>query len=183
MSGFQRLLRSQTAWARQVGGGGILWAFPATVFAGWMLFPALDYEWKMSLGLAPDPEAGEKMVQAAKMARLDILKGPQLNVAAAAPEEEEEEAEEEEAEPEEEEEAGEQGGDEPEPDSENEDDDDDDEEEVKIVTMSVEKVFGGKKSTGDIKVDAWENFSIKSVKMSEDDDDDEDEDEEEDGTL
>lgn len=124
-------------------------------------------EWKISLGLAPDPEAGVQMVQDARIKRMEA-KGIFLKKSGGDDEEEEEEEEEdEEQEPEaEEEESGDEGGDDE--DSEEEEEEDD---EPKVVIKPLYVPLKGKKLG---KEEIWDNFTIKALKMN---DDDEDEDE------
>ena len=103
-----RLTRLLTAQLRQINTEQAFWAFPLLLGAGWVLWPALDYEWKMELGLAPDPEAVVNRVQLEKEQRLAAKMkagGGGGGGAQAAAEEEEEEEEEAAAAEEEEEEA------------------------------------------------------------------------------
>jgi flagellar biosynthesis GTPase FlhF len=80
-----------------------VWAFPALTLVTWILWPALNQEWMIGLGLEPDPEEGVKMVQAAKDARLAIRLAPAAGAGGGGAtveketEKEEEEEEEEEA--------------------------------------------------------------------------------------
>jgi hypothetical protein len=90
-----------------------MWAFPAAVGATWFIWPALDQEWLIELGLAKEPDLHIKAVQAAKDARMALKKKNKP----AEPDEEEEEEPEEEAE---EEAPEEEVADEPEPEAEEE---------------------------------------------------------------
>ena len=93
-----RLTRLLTAQLRQINTEQAFWAFPLLLGAGWVLWPALDYEWKMELGLAPDPEAVVNRVQLEKEQRLAAkMKAAGGGGGAQAAAEEEEEEEEEEA--------------------------------------------------------------------------------------
>ena len=59
MSFFQKLLsRGLGARASRASNELLMWSFPLAVGAGWLLWPALDLEWKMELGLAADPDYG-----------------------------------------------------------------------------------------------------------------------------
>jgi flagellar biosynthesis GTPase FlhF len=78
-----------------------VWAFPALTLVTWILWPALNQEWMIGLGLEPDPEEGVKMVQAAKDARLAIRLAPGAGGGGGATVEKETEKEEEEEEEEE----------------------------------------------------------------------------------
>ena len=69
---FQKAMSSQVRFFKTVGKSGALWAFPGLVTAGWLLWPALDQEWLQSLGLASDPDAVVKAVQAAKEAEQEL---------------------------------------------------------------------------------------------------------------
>jgi hypothetical protein len=150
-----------------------IWAFPALTLVTWILWPALDQEWMIGLGLEPDPEAGVKVVQAAKDARLAIRVSP--TTVAMIEKEEEEEEEEAAAEEDEEEAAAEE---EEEKDSEEEGEDDDEEDEAKIVIKPLYVPLKGEKLGLE---DLWDNFTIKAVRNNEDDpfEDDEEEDEDE----
>ena len=110
---YQRVLASQLA---RINSDGAMWAFPLAVTAGWLLWPAVDYEWKMELGLAPDPEATINRVHQEKLKRYDDFRKangkPPVGAAAAAKAVvEEEEEEEEEAAADEDEVGGGGGGD------------------------------------------------------------------------
>jgi flagellar biosynthesis GTPase FlhF len=76
-----------------------VWAFPALTLVTWVLWPALNQEWMIGLGLEPDPEEGVKMVQAAKDARLAIRLAPAAGALVEKETEKEEEEEEEEEAP------------------------------------------------------------------------------------
>ena len=105
-----------------------MWAFPLAVGGAWFIWPALDQEWLIELGLAKEPDLHIKAVQAAKEARM-ASKNKNKPAAADDDEEEEEEPEEEEEAPADEEEEEDEpapepeeetGGDEPAPDEEDE---------------------------------------------------------------
>jgi hypothetical protein len=195
----QRLLLTEL---KRVNPAGFYWLFPAAIGATWLIWDALDEEWLISLNLATDPEALNKRVENARLARLEALKKPKPTVLkspeskVAVVEEEEEEPDEEEDAPaedkddfqadEEEEEspvddkedtddvpAGEDGDDEAAAEEEEEE-----EEETEVVIKPLYDPIKGKKLG---KKEVWDNFTIKALNMSEDDDDDEEEEEE--GTL
>ena len=178
------------------------WAFPLTVGFTWFIWDALDEEWLVSLKLAPDPEALNKRVETARLARLEalkkpkptILKGAAVKDASVELEEEEQEEDEdgtpaddkadppsegdEEEVPAEEESdddvpAGEDGDDAAE---EEEEADEEEEEETEVVIKPLYDPVKGKKLG---KKDIWDNFTIRALNMGEDDDDDDDEEEEE----
>jgi hypothetical protein len=188
---FKTLLQRQIS---RINFDGAIWAFPIIVGASWVLWPAIDYEWKMSVGLAADPEASINYVQKLKDQRLVAH-----HLAAASSSsgkttikkevEEEEEEEEEEAAAEEggDEEGGdEKGGDEEGGDEKGGDDDDeegggDDEEEEEDdgepKKLDIPSLYDPVKGEKVAIADQWDNFTLKALNMS-DDDDDEDEDEE-----
>lgn len=182
MSFFQRLLTSQ---AKRLNADSALWAFPGLVGLGWFLWPALDYEWKMEMGWAPDPEAGVNRVHNAKLARMEAAvqnaakqggsvsssSGIALTGASAAKEEREEEevaSEEEEDVP-----AMEDGDD-----NDSSDDEEEEEQEIKIKPLYL-PTKADKLTPQEI----WDNFTVKALNMSEDDDDDDEDEEEEEGTC
>jgi hypothetical protein len=181
---FQRLLIRRSFQSNHVFTVGttesFIWIFPLTVLGGWLIWPAMDQEYMLSMGLVADPEAGVKAVQAARDKRMEAamlsrgLSGTAGSSSAPKKKkvvEEEEEEEEEEAGEDAEEEEGE-GGD----DGEEEGEEEEEEEEPKPKAKPLYLPTKGKKLT---KAEMWDNFTIKAVRMSEDDDDD-DEDEEED---
>ncbi|CAB9512808.1 expressed unknown protein (Partial), partial [Seminavis robusta] len=141
-----------------------MWAFPLALGATWFIWPALDQEWLIELGLAKEPDLHIKAVQAAKDARM-AAKSKDKPAAAKEEEEEEEEeeAEEEEAAPaaeEEEEESG--GGDEEEAGGEEESggDDDDEEEGEESALPKFAPLLA--KSDGSSLEEAWDNFTLKA---------------------
>jgi hypothetical protein len=172
---YQRLLTKQIT---NVSKRGInpLWGFPLAVFGGWILFPALDYDWKISVGLEADPEAPSNAVQAAKDARREAFEKAKGQSTPATQEEDDDDVEEEDtAEPEEEQEAEEEpttDGDENEESEESEEEEaEEEEEEEKIEIKPLYMPTKGKNLTPQ---DIWDNFTSKAVRMSEDDDDDDD---------
>ena len=183
----QTALKSQQAWAKTAGKAGAFWIFPGLLTAGWLLFPALDQEWKREVGLETDPSLIIKQVEAAKTARMEAFmkaKGIEKPKADEKEDEEEEEEEEEEAPPaeeeEEEEEAGpadeeedvvEEGGDDEEEGGDDEEEEDDDEEAPPPKPL-YDPVKGGDLT----KDEMWDNFILKAIKMNDEDDDDDDED-------
>lgn len=187
----QRTLTATLTRTTRTATDNAIWALPGLTLATWLLWPAMDEEFMISVGLAADPEAGVKMVQAAKDARLAAAMPAGESGGAAAEEEEEEEEEaaeeeEEEAAAEEEEAAAEEeeevtaeeeeeevaaGGD----DAEEESEEEEEEEEAKVV---IKPLYLPTKADKLDKEDMWDNFTIKAVRMNdEDDDDDDDEDE------
>jgi len=192
----QAALKSQQAWAKTAATAGAYWIFPGLLTAGWLLFPALDQEWKESLGLATNPSLVVKQVQDAKTARMEAFmkaKGIETPKAAEKDEDEEEEEaeeEEEEAPVEEEEEAEEEaagpadeeedtGAEEEEKEEEEEEEsgDDDEEEEEDDEAPPPKPLYDPVKGANLTNHEMWDNFILKTVKMNdEDDDDDEDED-------
>jgi len=172
-SPFTRLLMSQL---KQINKETLFWAFPAAVGAGWLLWPALDYEWKMEMGLAPDPEAVINRVQAEKDQRLAL----KMKDKPAVVEDDEEEEEEEEAAPEEEEEEEEAAP---------AQDEAEDEEDVPAMEDGDDEDVGGEAGGGDddedeeseeapppplylptkkdklAPKDVWDNFTLKALKM------------------
>jgi len=179
---WQRLLATEAK--RLVSGGTLVWLFPATVGAGWLIFPCLEPEFAISMGFYPDPNAPSIQVQQAKMKRLEAFEAASGSRGGDEDdEEEEEEEEEEEAEAaEEEEESGgddeeESGGDDEEEGGDDGDgDDDDDEEESKVVIKPLYLPTKGKLNEQDV----WDNFTIKAVHYGEDDDDDDDDEDDDD---
>jgi len=157
------------------------WVFPLAAGATWFLWPALDVEWLMGMGLAKDPEADIKMVAAAKVARMEAFEKARGGgvVKAVVVEEEEEEEEEvvedakdeggdEEGESgEEEEEGGESGEGESE-----EEEEEEDEEEAAPLKPLFDPVKGEKLTEEEV----WDNFTLKTLAFLADDDDDDDED-------
>jgi len=103
MINFARIAASQMRYVKQVASEGALWIFPGVVTLSWLVFPAIDRGWRVEAGWTPDPESDVKMVEAAKMVRMEAYykeKGlalPGTTAAKADDEEEEEEPEEEEA--------------------------------------------------------------------------------------
>lgn len=158
-----------------------LWAFPLAGTAGWVLWPALDLEWKVSLGLASDPEGDVKYVEnlrvmrmeAAKQAKgvMDDVDAVKEKVAVLVEEEEEEEEVEEEAPVEEEEE--EDAAPAPEEEEEESGDDAEEEEEEEAEEGPRKELYEYVKGSKENEV-IWDNFALKSVRMGEDDDDDDD---------
>ena len=189
----QAALKSQQAWAQTAGKAGAFWAFPGFLAFGWVLFPALDHEWKQEMGWASDPKAVVKKVHAAKVARMEAhmkAKGidPDSDKKAKKDEDEEEEEEEEEAPAEEDaeeeeetapatedEDAGdeEEGGDDEE---EGGDDEGGDEEEDDDEPSPPKPLFDPVQGRNLTKQEFWDNFQLKSVRMNDEDDDEEDED-------
>ena len=134
----------------------------------------------LDLGLVPDPDRDWKMVQAAKLKRMELVLGPQKALAQPkkptpdTADEEEKEEEEGQGDAEEEEEGGGDDGDAGEEGGEDKEEGDDDGEEKVAITP----VFVPAKGPNLSREDLWDNFSIKSMKMTEDDDDDDDEEDE-----
>jgi hypothetical protein len=188
---FKTLLQRQIS---RINFDGAVWAFPIIVGASWVLWPAIDYEWKMSMGLAADPEASINYVQKLKDQRLVAhhLAAASSSGNKTMKKEVEEEEEEEEAAAEEggDEEGGdEEGGDEEGGDKEGGGDDDeeegggDDEEEEEEEDdgepkkLDIPSLYDPVKGEKVAIADQWDNFTLKALNMSDDDDDD-DEDEE-----
>lgn len=124
------------------------------------------------MGLAKDPEAGVQAVQAAKVARLEafnLARGIVAPSAVAAMEEEDEEGE---GEPDEETAVEEEEEEEEAPPA---DEDEEEEEEEESGGIKVKPLLTPAKGDKLSIFEMWDNFTIKSVKMT-DDDDDEDED-------
>mmetsp|Transcript_8368 Transcript_8368/g.23197 ORF Transcript_8368/g.23197 Transcript_8368/m.23197 type:complete len:212 (+) Transcript_8368:96-731(+) len=96
----KKLLQSQMMYARQVAERGAFWIVPGVLTLGYIVFPAIDQGYRVEKGWTKDPETDVKMVQAAKMVRMEAYfaaKGmPMPGTKPAAAEEEEEEEEEEE---------------------------------------------------------------------------------------
>ena len=194
----QAALKSQQAWAKTAAKAGAYWIFPGLLTAGWLLFPALDQEWKQNLGLETDPMLVVKQVQDAKTARMEaFMKAKGIEKPKASEKEDDEEEEEEEEEAPAEEEAEEEEGEEAGPADEEEDsgaaeeeeeeekeggddeegeedEDDDDEESGPPPKPLYDPVKGANLTHNEI----WDNFTLKALKMNDDDDDD---DEDEDG--
>jgi hypothetical protein len=176
MSNFQRMLTTQVKRLSADSFDSLMWAFPITLGLGWFMWPALDYEWKMEMGFAPDPEAAMNKVYNAKLARMEALKfakggGISGALKDAVAEKDDDEEEEEATEEETEEESSDDNGDDDVPAAEDGDaEEDEEEEEIKFkplfVPTKAEKL--GPK-------EIWDNFTIKALNMSEDDDDDDDE--------
>jgi hypothetical protein len=130
----------------------------------------MDLEWKMGVGLAPDPEEGINKVQAARMQRMELVLGRQATVVLAAPKEEEDEEEEEEVDEGKEEESG--GGDEGEEGrgEEGHEEEDEEQEEEKV---QIKPLYEIAKPAQGIKLSIqqmWDNFAVKALKMTEEDD-------------
>lgn len=144
-----------------------IWAFPLSIAGGWILFPALDEEWTISVGLSSDPEAGINKVQAAKDAREGAFK--KLSGTPEVEKEEQEEEEEPELEeedtPSDDEDTDASAGDENEEEN-AEEEEEEGEEEIKIKPLYM-PTKGEHLSPQDI----WDNFTSKAVKMNEEDDD------------
>jgi hypothetical protein len=176
MSNFQRMLTTQVKRLSADSFDSLMWAFPITLGLGWFMWPALDYEWKMEMGFAPDPEAAMNKVYNAKLARMEALKiakggGISGALKDAVAEKDDDEEEEEATEEETEEESSDGNGDDDVPAAEDGDaEEDEEEEEIKFkplfVPTKAEKL--GPK-------EIWDNFTIKALNMSEDDDDDDEE--------
>jgi hypothetical protein len=176
MSNFQRMLTTQVKRLSADSFDSLMWAFPITLGLGWFMWPALDYEWKMEMGFAPDPEAAINKVHNAKLARMEALKiakGGSISSGAlqdAVAEKDDDEEEEEATEEETEEESSVDDGDDDVPAAEDGDAEEEEEEEIKFkplfVPTKAEKL--GPK-------EIWDNFTIKALNVSEDDDDDDEE--------
>jgi hypothetical protein len=175
MSNFQRMLATQVKRLSADSFDSLMWAFPITLGLGWFMWPALDYEWKMEMGFAPDPEAAINKVHNAKLARMEALKiakGGSVSSGAlkdAFAEKDDDDEEEEEATEEETEDSPGEDGDDDVPAAEYGDaEEEEEEEEIKFkplfVPTKAEKL--GPK-------EIWDNFTIKALNMSEDDDDEE----------
>jgi hypothetical protein len=179
-SNFQRLL---TAQLKRLNSDSLFWAFPAGLGFAWILWPALDYEWKMELGLAPDPEAVINRVYEQKLARMKAVQmaktgGTSVSssaLAAAAVEKDDDDEEEEEAvaEPEEEkeEEAAAEGDDDVPAMEDGDDEEEEEEEEEESASIKIKPLYLPTKADKLGLDDIWDNFTIKAVNMSEDDDD------------
>lgn len=190
----QQSLARQLNAGISVGRETVLWVFPLTVTAGWILWPTLNEEWLIDMGLATHPDIGVQKVQADKEARLvahkqaktpampEMDSTPMASVVVANDEEvddddDDEESEsvdveketngEEEVEEEEDEDAGANGAADDEEDAAEEEEEEDEEEIVIKPLYTIVKEPGNE--------NAWDNFSIKAIRMTdEDDDDDED---------
>ena len=157
--------------------GLAMWAVPAAVGGTWFIWPALDQEWLIELGLAKEPDLHIKAVQAAKEARMAAKK--KAKPASEEEEEEEEEAEEEPAAEEESDEGGDEeaGGEEEEGGDEGGDDDDEEEEDESSIPK-FEPLLP--KTAGKTQEEIWDNFTLKSIRPGEDDDEEEDDDDDDD---
>lgn len=145
---FKTLLQRQMAGAVRALSGEAIWLFPAGLAAGWLLWPCLDLEWKIEMGLAKDPDHEVFMIQDLKNKRYEAKFGKPPGEKSEAADEEEEEEEEEAAEEEEDaadEDEGESGP------------GDEDEEETKIVVPPLYVPTKGKLS----KEQVWDNYTIK----------------------
>lgn len=189
----QQSLARQLNAGISVGRETVLWVFPLTVTAGWILWPTLNEEWLIDMGLATHPDIGVQKVQADKEARLvahkqaktpampEMDSTPMASVVVANDEEvdddDDEESEsvyveketngEEDVEEEEDEDAGANGAADDEEDAAEEEEEEDEEEIVIKPLYTIVKEPGNE--------NAWDNFSIKAIRMTdEDDDDDED---------
>jgi flagellar biosynthesis GTPase FlhF len=178
--------RTLTSTLSKASYENVLWAVPGLTLVGWILYPAMDEEFMIGLGLFPDPDADVNMVQAAKDARMALKFPNQASTAGGAAVVEEEEEEEEEASAEAEEEAAseeeeeeEAAADEAAADEEEEEAaDEEEEEEEDEEKIEIKPLYLPTKGKHLDKEDIWDNFTIKAVRMNEDmDDDDEDEDE------
>jgi len=164
-SAFTRLLTSQL---KQINKDFIFWAFPALVGAGWVIWPAIDYEWKMEMGWAPDPEATINRVQAEKEQRYALkakskpAEEEEEEEAAAAAEEEEAPAAEEEEEEEESEEAAAPMDFEDVPAMEDGDEEEEEkEEEEEAEEAPVPPLYLPTKADKLTPQDVWDNFTLK----------------------
>mmetsp|Transcript_22207 Transcript_22207/g.28723 ORF Transcript_22207/g.28723 Transcript_22207/m.28723 type:complete len:194 (+) Transcript_22207:130-711(+) len=186
MINFARIAASQMRYVKQVASEGALWIFPGVVTLSWLVFPAIDRGWRVEAGWTPDPESDVKMVEAAKMVRMEAYykeKGlalPGTTAAKADDEEEEEEPEEEEAGGAADEEGEDESGDDEADADESgddevdagEDDDDDEEEAPKKKTG----IFSPVKKGNLTLEEQWDNFTMKAINYGDEDDDDDDED-------
>lgn len=175
-NGLQRQATGFLSYGRE----SALWAFPLLATAGWILYPCLNYEWLIEIGMEPNPDAGIIAVHAAREARMAARAQAKGTVVDEEEEEEEEETEEEAPadDDESEEDVGANGAADVEEDS-SEEEEEAEEEEDDAAEIVIKPLYT--KSTEESLAAKWDNFSIKAVRMSEDDDDDDDEDEDDDG--
>ena len=174
MSAHLRLLTKQLT---KINKDVLFWTFPGLVTLGWVLWPCIDYEYKMEMGWVPDPEAAINRVQAEKDQRLaaKMKLKPAVSSKQEEEEEEEEAAEEETASEEEEEETSgggdDAGGDEDVPAAEDGDDDDegesggDDEDEEESEETPPPPLYLPTKAEKLSTKDVWDNFTLKAVNM------------------
>ncbi|GKY94512.1 hypothetical protein MPSEU_000417100 [Mayamaea pseudoterrestris] len=189
---FKTLLYRQLAGFRRTLSSEAVWIVPAGLGAGWLLWPAMDHEWKMELGLARDPDAEMFKVQEMKKQRYEAKFGKSMDAKDEdeeeedEPEDDEEEKEdgpEEEAPEEESEEEGIGGGDDDANDTGDDDDDaagDDEEEEEEEEESPIQVPPLYVPTKGKLTPEqVWDNYTIRAVNWLADDDDDEDEEDDE----
>jgi hypothetical protein len=121
-SSFAQLLRSVSRSASKQA----LWGVPLVIGGTWLVFPALDEELKLELGVKTDPELDIKRVQEEKMKRFEAKFGYRPD--AKKPKKVKESEDEDDEETEEDEEKEEEAGDEEEENEESAPDKDDEEE-------------------------------------------------------
>lgn len=173
-------LRLVTKQLTKINKDVLFWTFPGLVTLGWILWPCIDYEYKMEMGWAPDPEAAINRVQAEKDQRLaaKMKLKPAVSSKEEEEEAEEEAAEEEEAAAEEEEEetsgggGGEDAGDDEDvPAAEDGDDEDEgesggvDEDEEESEEAPPPPLYLPTKAEKLSTKDVWDNFTLKAVNM------------------
>lgn len=172
------LKRILTSQLKSLNNDQMFWAFPVLVGTGWLLWPALDHEWKMNLGLASDPERIINRVQLEKDQRLAAKKnmtlsgsGGSISTSNAKTEEEEDEEEVvEDADNDEEEEeeqvvneaAAEEEDEDDAPALENDDEEEEDEESEEEPAPPLYMPSKGKNLTSE---EIWDTFTIKALRM------------------
>jgi len=170
---FQKVFQSTVRRFVTTTKSEVFWTFPLLVGGGWLLWPAIDLEYKVELGLAADPDAGLNAVEAARQRRMDLVLATKPNSNGGPADDDEDDEEEEggggDGDDGDEEEEGGSGGD--------GEEDEEEEDEQKIEIKPLYLPTKGKKLN---KYEIWDNFTIKAVKMTDEDDDEEGD--EDDGT-
>lgn len=160
----------------------IVWAVPLGLTAAWVIFPAIDYDYRIEIGVTPDPEGPSKFVQAGMVARKAAYEQAKaLGGKAKASKAEETVEEEDEPEPEveeveeEEEEPAPVGDDSEESEEEepapvgddSEESEEEEEEEEEVVVKPLYMPTKGKHLTNE---EIWDNFTLKAINYRDEDD-------------
>jgi hypothetical protein len=172
------------AIARQGSRTSFTWAIPGLIISGWIFIPCIDEGWRVEHGITKDPEWQWKLVEAAKKSRLEAYQkangiAPAGESTTTKKEEEiEEEAGEEEAE---EEEPAPVGDDTEEAGEEEEEKEEEEEQDVKPwKATDFYPLTKGKTLTLEEK---WDNLTLKSLVLDDENDEFEDEDDEDEGNF
>jgi hypothetical protein len=166
---FQTLFRRQLLGFTRFLASEAVWVVPAGIGGAWLVWPALNFEWKMEMGLATSPDADMFRVQEEKQKRYEAKFGKKADAKddddEEAEEEEDTEEEEDKENPEEDEEEADQGesgagGDDEEAGDKDDDADDEEEDEEEESAIVVPPLFVPSKGKLS-KEQVWDNFTIK----------------------